>query len=98
MRSPSAALRTSSTRRETLVVASTSGLSALVEATTSVSRLVEEVRNAALGLRMVAIGATFQRFQRVVRDVSRELGKDIELVIEGADTELDKSMVEKLGD
>jgi two-component system chemotaxis sensor kinase CheA len=75
-----------------------SGLSALVESTTSVSRLVEEVRNAALGLRMVAIGATFQRFQRVVRDVSRELGKDIELVIEGADTELDKSMVEKLGD
>jgi two-component system, chemotaxis family, sensor kinase CheA len=75
-----------------------SGLSALVESTTSVSRLVEEVRNAALGLRMVAIGATFQRFHRVVRDVSRELGKDIELVIEGADTELDKSMVEKLGD
>lgn len=75
-----------------------SGHSALVESTASVSRLVEEVRNAALGLRMVPIGATFQRFHRVVRDVSHELGKDIELAIEGADTELDKSMVEKLGD
>jgi len=75
-----------------------SGPAALIESTTNVSRLVEEVRNAALGLRMVAIGATFQRFHRVVRDVSRELGKDIELAIEGADTELDKSMVEKLGD
>jgi two-component system, chemotaxis family, sensor kinase CheA len=75
-----------------------SGHTALVESATSVSRLVEEVRNAALGLRMVPIGATFQRFHRVVRDVSHELGKDIELAIEGADTELDKSMVEKLGD
>ena len=75
-----------------------SGLSALVESTTSVSRLVEEVRNAALGLRMVQIGGTFQRFHRVVRDVSHELGKDIELVIKGAETELDKSVVEKLGD
>jgi two-component system chemotaxis sensor kinase CheA len=73
-------------------------LTALIESATTVSRLVEEVRNAALGLRMVQIGATFQRFQRVVRDVSHELGKDIELVIEGAETELDKSLVEKLGD
>jgi two-component system chemotaxis sensor kinase CheA len=47
---------------------------------------------------MVQIGETFTRFQRVVRDTSRELGKDIELVISGGDTELDKSMVEKLGD
>jgi two-component system chemotaxis sensor kinase CheA len=75
-----------------------SGHSALVESAASVSRLVEEVRNAALGLRMVQIGATFQRFHRVVRDVSHELGKDIELAIEGAETELDKAMVEKLGD
>ncbi|HTV22141.1 MAG TPA: chemotaxis protein CheA, partial [Polyangiaceae bacterium] len=75
-----------------------SGQSVLVESATSVSRLVEEVRNAALGLRMVAIGATFQRFHRVVRDVSHELGKDIELVVDGAETELDKSLVEKLGD
>src|SRR5690606_1596624 len=49
-------------------------------------------------LRMVQIGETFNRFNRVVRDTARELGKDIELVISGAETELDKSVVEKIGD
>jgi two-component system chemotaxis sensor kinase CheA len=47
---------------------------------------------------MVKIGATFNRFQRVVHDVSRDLGKDITLVIDGEDTELDKTVVEKIGD
>ena len=60
--------------------------------------LVEQIRDRALNLRMVPIGEVFQRFPRVVRDVSRELGKQIELNINGADTELDKSMVEKLTD
>lgn len=60
--------------------------------------LVEEIRNSSLDLRMVAIGETFQRFQRVVRDVSTELDKDIRLQISGADTELDKTVVEKIGD
>ncbi|WP_018411066.1 chemotaxis protein CheA [Methyloversatilis thermotolerans] len=72
--------------------------SQLTEASEVLSRLVEEVRDQALSLRMVQIGATFQRFQRVVRDVSRDLGKDIELQISGADTELDKTVVERIGD
>ena len=71
---------------------------ALHEATSVMSGLVEEIRDGALRLRMVPIGETFNRFQRVVRDVGRELGKDIELVITGADTELDKTVVEKIGD
>lgn len=70
----------------------------LQESISKVSSLVEEVRDSALQLRMVKIGATFNRFQRVVHDVSRELGKDIGLVIEGEDTELDKTVVEKIGD
>lgn len=70
----------------------------LQEATSEMMRLVEEVRDSALQLRMVSIGATFSRFQRVVRDVSKELGKDIELIINGGDTEVDKSVVEKIGD
>jgi two-component system chemotaxis sensor kinase CheA len=70
----------------------------LREATSKLSTLVEEVRDCALQLRMVKIGATFNRFQRVVRDVSKELGKDIGLVIAGEDTELDKTVVEKIGD
>ncbi len=75
-----------------------SGETALVESTSVISMLVEQIRDSALQLRMVQIGETFNRFQRVVRDTSRELGKDIELLISGSDAELDKSVVEKLGD
>ena len=75
-----------------------SGVAELLEITTSMSRMVEEVRDTALSLRMVQIGATFNRFQRVVYDVSRELGKDIRLEIGGAETELDKVVVEKIAD
>ena len=71
---------------------------ALKEMTGNVMRLIEEVRDSALQLRMVPIGATFSRFQRMVRDVSKELGKDIRLEISGAETEVDKSVVEKIGD
>ena len=59
---------------------------------------MQEARDGALGLRMVPIGETFNRFQRVVRDVSKELGKDVALQITGGDTELDKSMVETIAD
>jgi len=71
---------------------------AMAEANENVTTLVERIRDASLTLRMVAIGEVFQRFPRVVRDISKELGKDIELLVTGADTELDKSMVEKLSD
>jgi len=71
---------------------------AMFEANSVVSRLVEEIRDGALQLRMVQIGETFNRFNRVVRDASRDMGKDIELVITGAETELDKTVVEKIGD
>ncbi len=80
------------------LLAHQSGRGALIESTSVLTRLVEDIRDAALQLRMVQIGETFGRFNRVVRDASRELGKEIELVITGAETELDKSVVEKLGD
>ena len=70
----------------------------LLECASTLSGLVEEVRDSALQLRMVKIGATFQRFQRVVHDVSRELGKAIRLEVNGEDAELDKTVVEKIGD
>ncbi len=70
----------------------------LTESTSKLATLVEEVRDSALQLRMVRIGATFSRFQRVVHDVSRELGKDVNLIIDGEETELDKTVVEKIGD
>ena len=80
------------------LLAQKSKQSDLVEATSILSRLVENIRDSALQLRMVQIGETFNRFHRVVRDVSKELGKEIELTINGAETELDKSVVEKIGD
>ncbi len=79
----------------TQLIAQQSGLAALVESTGVLSRLVEEVRDTALTLRMVQIGTTFNRFQRVVRDVSKEIGKDIALRISGGETELDKTVVKK---
>ncbi len=75
-----------------------SGEADLREAAAQLGRLVEEVRDRSLALRMVPIGETFSRFHRVVHDLGRTLGKDVELAIGGADAELDKSMVEKLGD
>ena len=82
----------------TNLLAQRSGQVDLVESTSILSRLVENIRDSALQLRMVQIGETFTRFNRVVRDVSKELGKEIDLVISGAETELDKSVVEKIGD
>jgi two-component system chemotaxis sensor kinase CheA len=70
----------------------------LIEANQHVTRLIEEIRNGTLQLRMVPIGETFARFRRVVRDTAAELGKDVALEIVGGDTELDKSVVERIAD
>lgn len=61
-------------------------------------RLVEELRDNTMSLRMVPIGTTFSKFRRLVRDLSLELGKKVELQAEGAETELDKTVIEQLGD
>ena len=70
----------------------------LREALAELELVVERIRDRSLDLRMTPIGDVFQRFPRVVRDVSKELGKKIDLSISGAETELDKSMVDKLSD
>lgn len=61
-------------------------------------RLVDELRDNVLGIRMMPIGATFSRFKRLVHDLSAELGKEIDLVTEGEETELDKTVLDQLGD
>jgi len=70
----------------------------LIEANAQIGRLIEEIRNGTLQLRMVPIGETFSRFRRVVRDTAAELGKDVLFDIVGGDTELDKSVVERIAD
>lgn len=82
----------------TNLIARRAKMADLIESTATLSRLVEEVRDSALALRMVQIGATFSRFTRVIRDISKELGKDVDLIISGAETELDKTVVEKIAD
>jgi two-component system chemotaxis sensor kinase CheA len=61
-------------------------------------RLVAELRDNVLSIRMMPIGATFSRFKRLVHDLSGELGKEIDLVTEGGETELDKTVLDQLGD
>jgi two-component system chemotaxis sensor kinase CheA len=63
-----------------------------------VERLTNELRDTALNIRMLPIGSTFSKFKRLVRDLSSELGKEIEMETFGADTELDKTVIEKLND
>lgn len=75
-----------------------SGDSACIESTLAVHQHVEQIRESALKLRMVEVGETFNRFHRVVRDVSQELDKKIVLNIQGGETELDKSVIDKIAD
>lgn len=63
-----------------------------------VERLTGELRDNALNIRMLPIGSTFSKFKRLVRDLSGELKKEIEMSTEGAETELDKTVIEKLND
>jgi len=70
----------------------------LAETMESMMMSLEEMRETALGLRMIPIGSTFNRFHRVVRDTSKDLEKEIRLEIYGAETELDKTVIEKIAD
>jgi len=70
----------------------------LVAISEEVERLTSELRDNTLSIRMLPIGTTFSRFRRLVRDLSAELGKEIDLVTEGAETELDKTVIERLAD
>ena len=63
-----------------------------------IERLTSSLRDAMMGIRMLPIGSLFGRFRRLVHDISRDLNKEIELVAEGEETELDKTMIERLAD
>jgi two-component system chemotaxis sensor kinase CheA len=63
-----------------------------------IERLTSSLRENSMNIRMMPIRATFEKFRRLVHDLARDLGKNVELTIEGADTELDKTVVDQLGD
>ncbi|NER62614.1 chemotaxis protein CheA [Pseudomonas sp. MAFF212427] len=71
---------------------------ACIESVQAVQQHVEQIRERALKLRMVEVGETFNRFHRVVRDVSQALDKQIALSIHGGDTELDKTLIDRIAD
>jgi len=79
-------------------VSNTLGDADFISIAEEVERLTNELRDTALNIRMLPIGSTFSKFKRLVRDLSRELGKEIEMETFGADTELDKTVIEKLND
>ena len=72
--------------------------SALISIAEDVERLTWELRDNALSIRMIPIETTFNKFKRLIRDLSKELGKEVELITEGGETELDKNVIEKLND
>jgi len=73
-------------------------VSNLIETNVYLGRLMNDLQESVMRLRMVPIGTVFSRFPRLVRDLARKTGKEIELVLKGEDTELDKTVVEVIGD
>ncbi len=70
----------------------------LGEVANQITLVTTDLQMGVMKTRMVQIGKVFNKFPRVVRDISRELNKEVELIIEGAETELDKSVVEEIND
>lgn len=63
-----------------------------------INRIAEEMQDAIMQVRMLPVSFVFQRFPRLVRDISRKLGKEVELILEGEETEADKNIIESLAD
>nr|BAQ18897.1 chemotaxis protein CheA [Sphingomonas sp. A1] len=76
----------------------TETLQALDQAVSQLDLLVSDLQNAVMKTRMQPVGRLFQKYPRIARDLARSLGKDVELVLEGEDTEIDKTMIEDLAD
>jgi two-component system chemotaxis sensor kinase CheA len=80
---------------QTAVQKDDSDLASIAE---EVERLTTELRDNTMNIRMLPIGTTFSKFKRLVRDLSKELCKEVEMTTDGAETELDKTVIERLND
>ena len=69
-----------------------------LKSTRQLRKLTDELQDITMSLRMVPISGVFQKMNRIVRDMSKKLGKEVDLIIEGEDTEVDKSIVDSIGD
>jgi two-component system chemotaxis sensor kinase CheA len=79
-------------------IAKTANDSALSETVIQINKITSDLQNITMGARMVPIEQVFNRFPRMVRDLSKELGKDIDLVMEGKETELDRKIIDEIAD
>lgn len=79
-------------------IAGSAELADLMTVSEEVERLTWDLRDQVLTIRMLPIGATFNKFKRLVHDLSQELGKGLQIVTDGAETELDKTVIERLND
>ncbi|MFV0349979.1 MAG: Hpt domain-containing protein [Halodesulfovibrio sp.] len=70
----------------------------LTETTYAMARISDDLQDTIMKVRMVPVSSVFSRFPRLVRDLSRKSGKEVDLIMEGEETELDKSVVEVIGD
>jgi len=70
----------------------------IAEVSEEIERLTSALRENSMNIRMTPIRGTFEKFRRLVHDLARDLGKDVELTMDGADTELDKTVIDQLGD
>jgi len=86
------------TQAQLTQAAGSNGNSELLTAVEGIERLTGELRDCVLGVRMLPIGSTFAKFKRLVRDLSAGLGKEVDFITEGDETELDKTVIEKIGD
>lgn len=79
-------------------IAGSAEMADLVMVSEEVERLTWDLRDQVLTIRMLPIGATFNKFKRLVHDLSQELGKSLQIITDGAETELDKTVIERLND
>ena len=73
-------------------------LDSFTQAARQLRALTDQLQDVSMALRMVAVSATFQKMRRIVRDMSKKLGKEVTLTLEGEDTEVDKTIVDSIGD
>ena len=86
------------TRNQLLQSGSEENLQGMLTTSQSVDHLTTELQDAIMATRMQSIGLVFNKFKRIVRDMSGSLGKSIALTLEGEDVELDRTIIEKIGD
>lgn len=79
-------------------IGQTHRLAELTETLEQMDRVTTDLQNIVMKVRMVPVSAVFNRFPRMVRDISKELNKEINLTIEGEETELDRTVIDEIGD